>query len=61
MYWCPLSERSRLVGIAISGVHTGTAVVSLVAGSLCESEIFGLTGWPFVFYLFGNKFKHTNI
>ena len=53
VYWCPMIERSRLVGFAISGVHIGNAVVNLIAGHLCKHQFFGLTGWPFVFYIFG--------
>lgn len=53
IYWCPVTERSRLVSFALSGVHTGNAVVNLVAGVLCKNTLFGLTGWPFVYYIFG--------
>lgn len=53
VYWCPVAERSRLVSFALSGVHTGNAVVNLIAGVLCETEILGESGWSFVYYIFG--------
>lgn len=61
VYWCPVAERSRLVSFALSGVHTGNAVVNLIAGVLCETEILGESGWPFVYYIFGNNVINLKI
>jgi hypothetical protein len=41
------------VSFALSGVHVGNAAVNLVASVLCNKKIFGLIGWPFVYYIFG--------
>ncbi|XP_025122528.1 sodium-dependent phosphate transport protein 4 isoform X2 [Bubalus kerabau] len=46
--WSPPHERSRLCGIAISGMLLGTCIAILLGGIISQT-----LGWPFVFYIFG--------
>jgi MFS family permease len=49
-HWAPTAERSRLIGIAMSGLQIGNIISMPIIGQMCVSEIFG---WSSVFYLFG--------
>lgn len=46
--WFPPGERSRFVGILLSGIPVGTLFALLSTGIIVRSW-----GWPWVFYLFG--------
>lgn len=46
--WVPTSERSRAIGIGLSGIPLGTLFALTTTGWLV-----GRFGWPSVFYLFG--------
>jgi MFS family permease len=49
-HWAPVSERSRLIGIAMSGLQIGNIISMPVIGYMCVSEVLS---WTSVFYLFG--------
>ncbi|XP_070312360.1 sodium-dependent phosphate transport protein 4 isoform X2 [Odocoileus virginianus] len=46
--WSPPHERSRLCGVAVSGLLLGTSIAILLGGIISQT-----LGWPFVFYIFG--------
>ncbi|KAH9509804.1 hypothetical protein Btru_045240 [Bulinus truncatus] len=46
--WSPPSERSRLVGVSLSGGQFGNALIFPIGGLLCSS-----LGWDSVFYVMG--------
>ncbi|CAG5124164.1 unnamed protein product, partial [Candidula unifasciata] len=46
--WSPKSERSRLVGVSLSGGQFGNALIFPIGGLLCSS-----VGWDSVFYVMG--------
>ncbi len=46
--WVPLTERSRAVGLANSGIPLGTVFALLATPVIVQS-----LGWPWAFYLFG--------
>ncbi len=46
--WVPLTERSRAVGLANSGIPLGTVFALLATPMIVQS-----LGWPWAFYLFG--------
>ncbi|CAG5119356.1 unnamed protein product [Candidula unifasciata] len=46
--WSPPSERSRLVGVSLSGGQFGNALMFPIGGLLCSS-----VGWDSVFYVMG--------
>jgi ACS family sodium-dependent inorganic phosphate cotransporter len=46
--WVPTSERSRAIGVLLSGIPLGTLFALTTTG-----WIIGRFGWPSVFYLFG--------
>lgn len=46
--WVPTSERSRAIGVLLSGIPLGTLFALTTTGWLV-----GRFGWPSVFYLFG--------
>jgi ACS family sodium-dependent inorganic phosphate cotransporter-like MFS transporter 5 len=50
-YWAPLSERSRIMGIYMSGPRMGNIVGLLLGSYLCVNGPGG--GWPSIFYVFG--------
>jgi ACS family sodium-dependent inorganic phosphate cotransporter len=47
-HWVPVSERSRAVGMLVSGIPVGTLFALTTTGWLVVRY-----GWPVVFYLFG--------
>lgn len=46
--WVPITERSRAVGLANSGIPLGTIFALIVTPIIVEAW-----GWPWAFYLFG--------
>lgn len=46
--WFPPAERSRFVGVLLSGIPAGTMFALLTTGL-----VIGVAGWAWVFYLFG--------
>lgn len=49
--WSPVSERSTLMAICVSGNLVGSIISMTLSGYLCEYGFSG--GWPSTFYVFG--------
>lgn len=49
--WAPRSQRGTFIGLSISGVYLGNAIISSLTGFVSSREYLG--GWPTVFYLTG--------
>lgn len=50
-HWVPPNERSRILGIATSGVQLGNIIALPLGGILCRHGFDG--GWPSIFYIYG--------
>lgn len=50
-HWAPPNERSRILGIATSGVQIGNIVALPLGGYLCRHGFDN--GWPSIFYIYG--------
>ncbi|RNA08778.1 inorganic phosphate cotransporter isoform X1 [Brachionus plicatilis] len=50
-HWVPPNERSRILGIATSGVQIGNIVALPLGGFLCRHGFDD--GWPSIFYIYG--------
>ncbi|CAF0855781.1 unnamed protein product [Brachionus calyciflorus] len=51
-HWVPPNERSRILGLATSGVQFGSIIALPLGGFLCIHGFSG--GWPSIFYIYGS-------
>lgn len=59
-HWAPDKEKSRLIGLAQSGLDFGSLVSSIFGGILCENGFY--EGWGSIFIIFGEiKFSRLKI
>lgn len=52
-HWAPPQEKSRMIGLAQSGLDFGSLVSSIFGGILCEHGFY--EGWGSIFIIFGTS------
>ncbi|XP_046579538.1 uncharacterized transporter slc-17.2-like [Haliotis rubra] len=53
LYWAPIQEKAQLITYTFTGYNIANIVTFFICGYLCLIPIDN--GWPFIFYVFGER------